>query len=221
MAELRDWIARCEAGEGEELSSRRSTVWRLKTDDGDVVVKRFTPRVGLGGLRERVRRLWGGQRAARADDAARRLREAGVRVPQPLGWATVGGQDYIAARFVDAVLPNVKLPSRMAQAAGTFVGKLHAAGFLHGDLQLKNVLRTVDEWVLIDHDRVRRYRRLPPRAARARELATLFRSASASDALRFAVWGHFLRGYCRETHEWEPQARKALTRDVLARLERS
>ena len=56
--------------------------------------------------------------------------------------------------------------------------------------------------------------------ARAGELATLFRSANVHEpgALRHAVWGHFLRGYCRETQEWEPKQRKALTRAVLAQI---
>ncbi|MCA8924223.1 MAG: phosphotransferase [Planctomycetes bacterium] len=217
MADLRAWVERCEAGEGELLAREGSAVWRLATGDGDVVVKRFPSPAGLGA---RVARRLGRRRAARADAAARDLAAAGIPVPEPLGWVEVGGVDYLVARFVDSIVPIVRLRARMAQAAGTFVGKLHAAGFLHGDLQLKNVLRTVDSWILIDHDRVRRSRRLASRAARAGELATLFRSANVHEpgALRHAVWGHFLRGYCRETQEWEPKQRKALTRAVLAQI---
>ncbi|MEZ6189442.1 MAG: lipopolysaccharide kinase InaA family protein [Planctomycetota bacterium] len=211
---LHGWIARCEAGEAKALGERTG-LWRVPDPDGDVVVKRFAPRGGLAALGER---LFGSRPAARADRAARELSELGIPVPEPLGWATVGSHDYLVTRFVDGVPPGVKLPPRMAQAAGTFVGKLHAAGFLHGDLQLENALRTVDDWVLLDLDRAKRSRRQPPRADRARELATLFRSATAHDPVRFAVWGHFLRGYCRETHEWEPAQRKALTRAALRRL---
>jgi tRNA A-37 threonylcarbamoyl transferase component Bud32 len=48
---------------------------------------------------------------------------------------------------------NLSLKRRTIRSAGLLIRQFHQAGFFHGDLQLKNILLTGDQLLLIDFDR--------------------------------------------------------------------
>jgi 3-deoxy-D-manno-octulosonic acid kinase len=82
------------------------------------------------------------------------------------------------------------------RAAGAQIARLHAAGIVHPDLNLRNILVAGAEVYLIDFDRARVLARPVSRGARARGLLRLARSARK---LRAAVdpagWAAFREGY--------------------------
>ncbi len=124
-----------------------------------------------------------------------RLLEAGVPVPQPLGYLTSkspsgGRSSYLWAEWIDSALPAVRfarMPDRRAEVVNcdTFAERsaellahLHDAGFFHRDLNWGNVLvepTKHDVW-LIDLDSTRRW--TPNRhAAACRDVARFLMDA--------------------------------------------
>jgi hypothetical protein len=110
-------------------------------------------------------------RGSRADHAARmssalRARGFGVAPILITGLERDGGRTMIVtSRAEGAPLPAViaaaAMPRKRAilRALGAEVGRLHRAGFIHGDLTPHNVFVVRDEparFVFIDHDRTRR-----------------------------------------------------------------
>jgi tRNA A-37 threonylcarbamoyl transferase component Bud32 len=125
--------------------------------------------------------------------AARRLHRAGVATPEILaaGWRRIAGPLQRHALVVRAIPGAINLyeaarrtPDGLAKRsilreAARLVRRMHDAGFLHGDLNLTNLVLEPTEGgplvQVVDLDRGRFRTRLGP-AARARNLARLLRS---------------------------------------------
>ncbi len=160
-------------------------------DGREAVVRRYR-RGGL--VRHLVQdRYFGGHRAFAEVAATERARRAGVRVPTVLlaredPAATVGYRACLAtvlvpgARESAAWLAEAPEEARRAMLAeaGRQVGRMHAAGVAHPDLNLRNLLVVGEDgrevW-LIDFDRAQEFPGAVPPARRARDLRRLARSA--------------------------------------------
>jgi hypothetical protein len=111
-----------------------------------------------------------GRRALRAHRMACALARAGFGAPETLVVGTRGDEGVLVTREVEGrgLLDALAERARGAVAAkrvllralGAEVGRLHAAGFVHGDLVPSNVLVGSEGFVFVDHDRTRRARLL-------------------------------------------------------------
>ena len=116
-------------------------VWRV----GDLVLKRYPPPSGLARLQ--------GSPALRAGDLHDRLQP--LRTPRTL--LAVEREDrtgllvseYIDGRFLGALWDD---DPAGREAFPAFMAEMHAQGVLHGDLNMRNMLWSGEEWVLIDLD---------------------------------------------------------------------
>lgn len=187
---------------------------RVQPADGpalDVVVKQFRN----DGWRRRLDRRLRGSRAARAWSTARRLRRHGVPTPEPLLlvesrrpdgpslYVCRHLADVVEARYVIRALNAGRLAAehpRLARgpfldALGELARDLHAAGVVHRDLSVGNVLVRAGEpgtrprLFVVDLSRSRRSRG-PGMLRRTRELTRLNLRRDA-DQRRFlaAYWG--------------------------------
>ena len=137
--------------------------------------KEFLPRSPL----ERVKALLRGSRAARTRRNNARLLRHGFDAPVDVAWGSLpGGREYLIMRAVPgqpitAWLRGERGAGRrepvttrrlLLRSLGAFIGRLHAAGFIHGDLRPGNVFAAVEDgsfhFALIDNERT--VRRLPP-----------------------------------------------------------
>jgi hypothetical protein len=111
----------------------------------------------------------GGWRALRAFRMGTALAAAGFGVPTILAAVRrgregllvtrdIGGEDVAAA--VAARRASVRSKRALLCALGAEVGRLHAAGFVHGDLVPPNVHAVGERFVFLDNDRTRRSRLL-------------------------------------------------------------
>lgn len=137
--------------------------------------KEFLPRSPLESLKALVR----GSRASRARKHGDALRYAGLAAPENVAWGKLDtGREYLFTRAVAGedvgqwlcALPmsarSEKLQTRreLLIALGTFIGRMHALGFIHGDLRPGNVLAHQADgqfhFTLIDNERTVQH--LPP-----------------------------------------------------------
>lgn len=179
--------------------------------DGELAVVR---RYRRGGLMRHVNRdrYLRGHRAFDEVRATERARAGGVRtlevvagieVPQRFGYrallATVllpGARDL--AEFL-AAEPSQAARSAALREAGRQVGRMHAAGVAHPDLNLRNLLvtgREAPEVWIIDFDRARTWRGAVPADRRERDWKRLLRSARKLRApVGAAEWRLLTEGY--------------------------
>jgi hypothetical protein len=132
--------------------------------------KEFLPRGPL----EVPKALLRGSRCSRARRNSEALLAAGFRAPANVAWGRLPGRrEYLFTRAVAGEGVTTWLRSRLAERSGealatrrrllrdlgSFIGRLHAAGFVHGDLRTSNVLaeQTADgfRFALIDNERNR------------------------------------------------------------------
>ncbi len=108
----------------------------------------------------------GGWRAGRAFRMSRGLAAAGLGAPPVVAAARRGGEGLLVTRDVGGVdvaravaaLGDARAEKRrLLRALGAEVARLHAAGFVHGDLVPPNVHATTGGFVFLDNDRTRRH----------------------------------------------------------------
>lgn len=168
-----------------------------------IYYKEFLPRGPLETLKATVR----GSRATRALSNNDALTEAGFNAPANLAWGKLSGnREYlfssaVAGKSVTDWLrqelsgrPGEALKRRrtMLYSLGTFIGRLHRAGFIHGDLRTSNVLASLEHdqfhFALIDNERNQR-KTPPPGRGMLRNLMQLNMllpaELSKSDRMRF------------------------------------
>ena len=129
---------------------------------------------------ESIKALIRGSRGTRARINSEALLMAGFNAPQNLAWGQLPGtREYLFTRAIHGEGVSswlVTTLSKQSPAAlqerrkflrelGVFVGRLHATGFIHGDLRTSNILahRGIDrfEFSLIDNERNVQYRPAP------------------------------------------------------------
>jgi hypothetical protein len=171
--------------------------------DLGVYYKEFLPRGPL----ESAKACLKGSRATRARRQNDALRAAGFTAPENLAWGRLGhAHDYLFSSAVPGMGVTAwlrqELVSRegeelkrrraLLHSLGEFIGRLHAAGFIHGDLRTSNVLAEYRggtfHFALIDNER-NRQRRPPPGRAVLRNLMQLNMllpsDLSSRDRMRF------------------------------------
>jgi tRNA A-37 threonylcarbamoyl transferase component Bud32 len=160
----------------------------------DVVVKQFRHER----LKDRLRRRFGGSKAAKSWRVAQALGEAGILTPEPvllIESEDESGPSFFICRHLDGVIearylfraanagrekeefPQIDF-CRFLEELGLLARRLHEAGILHRDLSVGNVLihpgdaGTPEALYLIDLNRARLGRR-PTIAERAQDLSRL------------------------------------------------
>jgi len=134
-------------------ASRHARTFRLAAAGGALFVKTY--------------RAPGGWRAVRAFRMSEALLAAGLGAPAVVAAAhraragllvtrDAGGEDLAAAIAGRLAVPRVK--RALLRAIGAEVGRLHRAGFVHGDLVPPNVRLIGERLVFLDNDRTRRSR---------------------------------------------------------------
>ena len=133
-----------------------------------VYYKEFLPR----GPMESLKAAFRGSRASRARQCNDELREAGFDAPVNLAWGKLpGGREYLFSSAMQGQGVTWWLQSQLTgregeqlqrrrellRSLGSFVGRMHASGFIHGDLRTSNVLAHYRDaqfhFALIDNER--------------------------------------------------------------------
>ncbi|MCW8195756.1 hypothetical protein F6455_13255 [Proteobacteria bacterium 005FR1] len=217
--------------DAQRLTSSASTrVVRVSEADKDYYVKVFLPR----GRLELLKRVMLGSRAQRAALAADTLAQAGFHTPAVVAFGNVGGASWLVTEgvaglglgiYADVFLRGPLSTARLAwkrsilHAFGDLVGRLHRQGIIHGDLRLNNVLidtySPVPMFYLIDNERNRRFKGMPPRALIVKNLVQA--------SLLYPVFGtrtdrlRFFEAYAEHFPTLSGQERRSLLREVQRR----
>jgi hypothetical protein len=177
--------------------SAARTVWRAQPGGQTLFVKHFH----VPSWTYRVRKLLGLRESARELRASAMLRGAGVPAVRVLAahegppeWCVCAGEEGVPADKWLRGAPSPDERRQALQAAAQTLGSMHAAGLVHPDLRLSNLLVCGrDEGLrvlLVDLHRVRREPLIPRRAIR-RNLGRLMwetqREVSRADRLRFLL----------------------------------
>ena len=137
--------------------------------------KEFLPRSPMEALKAMAR----GSRATRARNNGEALLQAGIDAPTNICWGTLPGKReylFMAAapgdgitQWLRAVLvardgQQLQQRRELLRALGTFIGRVHASGFIHGDLRPGNILGVERQgtycFTLIDNER--NVQKIPP-----------------------------------------------------------
>jgi tRNA A-37 threonylcarbamoyl transferase component Bud32 len=179
----------------------------------------FAKRALHGGLRRFLLSdlYWGTRRGRRVLAAADRLRSARVPTPSILaaGWRKVAGPFHVHVLVTEAIpgavnlhallqeLPRSRQRRAVLGTAGRTVARMHAAGFVHADLNLANlVLESADPRAALfvidlDGGAFHAHVRFAQRRANLRRLLRSYEKWLArSQALHASDAMAFLRGYC-------------------------
>lgn len=163
-----------------------------------------------------LRALTKGSRATRARTSGDALLLAGIDAPETVFWGELpSGREYVFSaaapgsgvghwlrdNLVARSSASLQLRRQLLQALGTFIGRLHATGFIHGNLQPNHVLVALAQeqfrFTLIDNERVTKKTPVPGKLLLRdlTQLNTLPRAVlSRADRLRFFLaWQRQMR----------------------------
>ena len=137
--------------------------------------KEFLPRSPA----EALKALFRGSRARRARVNGDTLLWAGIDAPVNILWGKLpGGKEYLftaaapgqgvtqwlRVTLADSSQENLRQRRQLLHALGTFIGRVHATGFIHGDLRPGNVLASQQDgrfhFTLLDNERL--VKKVPP-----------------------------------------------------------
>ena len=137
--------------------------------------KEFLPRSPAESLKALVR----GSRATRARNNGNALLQAGINAPANIAWGKLPeGREYLFMQsapgqgitqwlrvtLVERNGEQLQQRRQLLRALGTFIGRVHATGFIHGDLRPGNVLAVLEQghfhFTLIDNER--NVQKIPP-----------------------------------------------------------
>lgn len=151
-------------------SSRFTRVFRFSWDDHEYYLKEYL----FQNWRKHFRGLRRGNHLA---NIAQRLNNAGFHAPQVVCYARRKSRVFVVSESANAVCSvrdiyddpagwEVEDIHGFRRAFGREVGRLHQAGFSHGDMRWGNILvrlanKRLVEFVYIDNDRTRKFRRIP------------------------------------------------------------
>lgn len=211
--------------QGTPLHEGRNTVKAFRLADGTpVVVKRYrvphlVPRLAYTlGRRSKARR---------AHEFALRLPYLGIDTPAPIGcieerawWGLFGLSYFVCLQdkrpsLWDLYNPALPRRDELIEAFAAFLVHAHLHGFLHGDLNLSNILYDTDEdarfrFAVIDTNRSH-FSRHPGHHRCLRNLVRVSHDR--------ALLGHIVRAYARLRH-WPPEECERYVMAKLTRFER-
>jgi hypothetical protein len=180
-----------------------------------------------------LRALAKGSRATRARTNSEALLLAGIDAPEPLAWGDLpGGHEYVFTAAVPGIGvaqwlrdnrkartgERLRLRRQMLHALGTFIGRVHATGFIHGNLQANHILVALQQeqfrFTLIDNERIARKTPAPGRLL-LRDLTKLNNLApgllNRTDRMRF------FRAWRRQMRELSAMEAKILAAEAYHR----
>ncbi len=214
-AALRDperWIAAGQARRSADTpgppQGGRGRFFVFPAREGTLLGVRHYQRGGLFGPLLGDRYLDGG-RALHELDMLSRAAELGVETLRPVAAVSLRRglvwRHYLATVFLTG---SRDLAEQLAgegtdwqalvEEAGRAIGRLHARGFEHQDLNLRNLLVTGQQVRVIDFDRIRHHPEPLADNLRARALLRLDRSVRKLGLSRVGLWSTLLRGYAPE-----------------------
>lgn len=209
---------------------RRSThaeTWIAKLGDADLFVKILRPSRGLA----RIKRLVRGGPSNHVAAIAAQLKRDGIDAPLPMLTGIEGstGRELIVTervrgtvmpRFLREQRDDISRKRAVLRALGVEIARLHARGYIHGDLTPFNILLGKDEpphFVFLDHERTRKTWLARLARPRLRNFVQLGRFAlpglTRTDRMR--VWS----GYTAERSGSRSELRRAarMIQDRIAR----
>lgn len=176
----------------------------------DVAGETFFLKVYLsGGRLDDFKQRLRGNRAERARSAALDLERFGFATAEVVMTGTAGNTSWMVSRAIEGIgvgfyahaflrapvssTARLRWKREVIRELGTYVGRLHAAGIVHGDLRMNNILidghAKEPRFALIDNERNMRFGFYMPRRLRIKNLVqvALFHPpiVSRSDRLRF------------------------------------
>jgi len=174
-----------------------------------------------------------GSRATRARINGEALLLAGIDAPETIHWGQLpGGAEYLFTtvapgetlnhwlrnRLADREGETLQLRRQLLHALGTFIGRVHATGFIHGNLRPDHVLAALQQdqfrFTLIDNERNARKTPAPGRLL-LRDLIQLNMLSPAvvsrADRMRF------FRAWRRQMRELSPIEAKILGAEAYRR----
>jgi len=205
LHEIAVQLAREELPEGWQLVASSPYARVAQQRNESLYYKEFLPRSPL----EQIKGLLRGSRAKRARRNSEALLRSGFSAPDNLAWGRLpNGREYLMTRAVpgesitqwlrhglsgrDAA--TLLLRRSLLQELGTFIGRLHATGYIHGDLRPSNVLANFKggqfRFALIDNER-NILRRPPPGKLLLKNLMQL-NMLLPGDLTRSDRWRFFL-----------------------------
>jgi tRNA A-37 threonylcarbamoyl transferase component Bud32 len=206
----------------------RTETWLTKLGETDLFVKVLRPVRGVAGLKRLVR----GRAADHVAAIARQLRRDGFDAPLPVLWgseARTGREIIVTERARGIVVPRflrekgreLHRKRAMLSALGVEIARLHAGGYLHGDLTPFNILISLDapgHFILLDHERTRKTWLARLARRRLRNLVQLghFTLPGLTHTDRMRVW----RGYSRERGDTRSRELRRVVRMIQDRIAR-
>lgn len=183
-------------------SSAKTAVFRFNWAGGNYYLKHYL----FKGWRKQLRLR---AKVRKLSKIADRMNLAGFHTPSIVGFAFNGRNMFSVSEAVAADSTVYELycnnrslrnMSRFRELFGREIGRLHAAGFVHGDLRWGNVLvknpdSDCPEFIYLDNDRTRRYRKTPARG-RIRNLVQIYFTELLKEDQPAIHWEDFWRGYC-------------------------
>ncbi len=183
-----------------------------------VYCKEFLPRSHFDVVKSWIR----GDRSIRARRCSLDLASAGFSTPRPLAWGLYSPhRGFLVTEAVSAAGVTEWLQThessdrpqrwRLLESLGEEIGRLHGAGFVHGDLRTSNVLVAQDRdefrFYFIDNERNSRHREIPLKLVQKNLIQMdmlLPQDLSRSDRVRF------FHRYCSAYGRFDPQAARSL-----------
>ena len=155
----------------------RRRIVTLRLGERHVLVKHFRVGSGRHAARDRWKTTLGWAPARREWRALRAMRQAGIPVPAPWVLGTLSDGDHLLVMEhlpgtpLDQALRRDALDPRSHLAAlGHIVARIHAAGWIHGDLHTGNLLYRDGDWALLDWQHARHTRSRDARRSDAARL---------------------------------------------------
>jgi Lipopolysaccharide kinase (Kdo/WaaP) family len=194
--------------------SRHASTFLIGSHEGrpgaDLFIKHFDPPTGWG----RLKSCWRRARSAQTEHITAALRASGFSVPEILLHGihresrreilvTARSEGEIAAVVLRRLSECVETKRNILHALGIGIGRLHRAGFIHGDLTPYNIQVIVEQpprFVFIDNERTRQNVVIARTRRRLRNLVQLGRFAlpgiTRSDRMRvFRAYEATLYGF--------------------------
>jgi hypothetical protein len=203
-------LAERELPEGWQLVASSVNARVAYCEQRQLYFKEFLPRSPAESLKAMVM----GSRATRARKNSEALLRHGIDAPANIAWGKLPrGREYlftgeVPGQGIDLWLRDAvagELSGQMAQRGrlmdqlGVFIGRVHATGFIHGDLRPGNVLASLEggrfRFSLIDNERTVRFK-APPGKGLLRNLMQL--NMLPPETLSLTARARFFRSWRRQ-----------------------
>ena len=221
-------------------SSRNSIVWKFLVDNNWFIFKEYLSRSVFEGIKAflrgtRAERAWRNSKLLiRKEIPTPTLILLGKRISRFLNY-----QNFLITEFIPNAVgintllrtflnipwnkENILFKRFLIQRLGTFVGRLHAQGIMHGDLRLDNILLVYEneyeiKFYLIDNEKTKYFLKGIPNRLRLKNLVQLnmiiLPLITITDRMRF------FKSYLNENPSLKPFAKIFVRKVILSTRKR-